>query len=60
MFWGYFDEYISKYDVIFWDFDSSTMTEENHIWGPGIVHYQKEFYEKRLKELLQLHNKMRQ
>lgn len=37
---------ISNYDVIFIDMTDKIITDENHIWGKSLVHYNIEYYKR--------------
>lgn len=50
-----FDDYIkNKKNVFVLNFDKNTLLDENHIWGPGPVHFYKKFYEDRLNQIIQI------
>lgn len=50
-----FENYlIEHYDVIVVDCLSNITGDENHIWGKGVVHYNKEYYNKFFKKMLEI------
>lgn len=53
-----FEEYIeSNYDVIVINLTNNIYTEEEHIWGKNIVHYNREYYELFEKTILKITSK---
>lgn len=45
---------IENHDVIIIDCISNITGDENHIWGKGVVHYNKEYYSKFYKRMLEI------
>ena len=51
------EEYIlSNYDVIFVDMTDNVTSDENHIWGKSLVHYNTEYYHNFYKVMIELQN----
>lgn len=46
------DKYIiENFDVYLMDFNENTIADDNHIWGPAEVHYEKAYYQNFLENL---------
>lgn len=46
------EDYLREnFDVIFIDFEETSL-DKNHIWGPGKVHYSKEYYQYTYRKIL--------